>query len=45
MATKEMEKEKIAASKQLHDLKSTKQEKNSTGKTSTVNRAKRKPLL
>ncbi|PWK77180.1 hypothetical protein LX99_02990 [Mucilaginibacter oryzae] len=45
MATKELEKEKTEASKQLHDLKSSKQEKNSTGKAAAMNRAKRKPLL
>ncbi|WP_162996321.1 hypothetical protein [Mucilaginibacter celer] len=45
MATKELEKEKTEASKQLHDPKLSKQEKNGAGKTPNANRAKRKPLL
>ncbi|MEO3406250.1 hypothetical protein AAFN85_20215 [Mucilaginibacter sp. CAU 1740] len=45
MATKEMEKEKTDASKQLRDLKSSKQEKTGAAKTLNANRAKRKPLL
>ena len=45
MATKEMEKEKTDASKQLRDPKSSKQEKANAAKTLSGNRMKRKPLL
>jgi hypothetical protein len=46
MATKELEKEKTDASKQLHDPKSLKQEKtNTAAKNLSGNRLKRKPLL
>jgi hypothetical protein len=45
MATKELDKEKTDASKPLRDPKSLKQEKNTTAKTSSDNKWKRKPLL
>ncbi|GGA89242.1 hypothetical protein GCM10011500_01110 [Mucilaginibacter rubeus] len=45
MATKELDKEKTDASKQLRDLKSSKQEKTKTAKALSENKMKRKPLL
>lgn len=45
MATKELDKEKTDASKQLRDLKSTKQEKTNAAKALSGNKMKRKPLL
>jgi len=45
MATKELDKEKTDASKQLRDQKPSKQEKNTTAKTLSGNKWKRKPLL
>lgn len=45
MATKELDKEKTDASKQLRDLKPLKQEKTNTAKALSGNKMKRKPLL
>jgi hypothetical protein len=45
MATKELDKEKTDASKQLRDLKPPKQEKSTTAKTLSDSKWKRKPLL
>lgn len=45
MATKELDKEKTDASKQLRDLKLSKQEKTKTAKALSENKMKRKPLL
>ncbi|MFC0516433.1 hypothetical protein ACFFGT_19655 [Mucilaginibacter angelicae] len=45
MATKELDKEKTDASKQLRDPKPLKQEKITTAKTLSESKWKRKPLL
>jgi hypothetical protein len=45
MATKELDKEKTDASKQLHDPKLSKQEKTNAAKVLSGNKMKRKPLL
>lgn len=45
MATKELDKEKTDASKQLRDHKPLKQEKSTTAKTLSDSKWKRKPLL